>query len=105
MNINEFSDRVFATQERNWGHIQRSPVEDLALIVTEVAEAIEDIRDGNLEASFDGLKPVGLPSEVADILIRTFNFAQRMGIDVEAALELKATYNDTRPIAHGGKKL
>ncbi len=46
-------------------------------------------------------KPCGIPSEAADILIRVFHFCGKHGIDIEKAVEEKATYNETRPFKHG----
>jgi hypothetical protein len=49
------------------------------------------------------LKPVGLPSELADIIIRTLDLAAFLGIDMDKAIVEKLTYNATRPHKHGGK--
>lgn len=49
------------------------------------------------------VKPVGLPSELADILIRVFDFAAQQRIDLDAAVVEKMEYNATRPHRHGGK--
>jgi NTP pyrophosphatase (non-canonical NTP hydrolase) len=75
----------------------------LALITTEVAEAIEEARGGRFrERSEDG-KPEGLPAELADVVIRCFDLAGGLGIDLAGAIERKAAYNATRPTRHGGK--
>lgn len=50
-------------------------------------------------------KPVGVPSEIADIIIRCFDFAGEHGIDIERAVEEKMAYNKSRPFKHGGKVL
>nr|BFD64942.1 hypothetical protein BdHM001_36230 [Bdellovibrio sp. HM001] len=78
----------------------------LMLIVTEVAEAMEDVREGKtkLKIKPNG-KPVGLPSELADIIIRTAQYATHLGIDLDEAVLLKMEYNKKRPHKHGGKKL
>lgn len=96
----------------------------LALITTEVAEAIEELRNGRqvdetyyenppltreaLQAAVDRtppkpLKPEGVPSEVADVVIRSFDFAHEFGIDLAAMIEEKLAYNATRPKKHGRK--
>lgn len=75
----------------------------LMLIVTEAAEAAEDVREmtaGGVEA--DG-KPIGFGSELADIVIRVADLAEAVGIDLEAVVEAKMGYNVTRPYMHGGK--
>jgi len=50
-------------------------------------------------------KPEGIPSELADIVIRVFDICGYYGIDLEAAIEEKMEYNESRPYKHGGKKL
>ena len=48
-------------------------------------------------------KPVGIPSELADIIIRVLDIAAMCGIDIQQAVENKMKYNATRPYRHGGK--
>lgn len=50
-------------------------------------------------------KPCGIPSEVADVLIRLLDYCGSRGIDIQKAYEVKTAYNRTRPWRHGGKKL
>lgn len=50
------------------------------------------------------LKPCGIPSELADLLIRTCTIAGKYGIDLEQAVREKMAYNKTRPHRHGGKR-
>jgi hypothetical protein len=50
-------------------------------------------------------KPEGIPSELADIVIRVMDICGYYGIDLEAAITEKMEYNRNRPIRHGGKKL
>lgn len=137
--VNDLANRVRSINEAN-GWV--SPEQDtpthkiavLALITTEVAEAIEDVRNGHERArltiqgrevtwdtmrgcwvSTDGMgtrwastvvpKPEGLPSEVADVIIRALDFAAARGIDIGAAIEQKLAYNETRAHRHGEKAL
>lgn len=116
----------------------------LALITTEVAEAIEDVRAGRAvdevrltingddvyrvvdgsgadwttepdgrpdanpacHATFTGVvpKPEGVPSELADVVIRALDAADAWGIDLGEAIEQKLAYNATRGYRHGGKR-
>ena len=48
-------------------------------------------------------KPAGIPSEVADIIIRCLHFSGKHGIDIEAIVRDKLAYNETRPFKHGKK--
>jgi NTP pyrophosphatase (non-canonical NTP hydrolase) len=88
---------------------ERNIPEMLALIHSEVSEALEDYRRDN---SPDGLlrltrdkngKPVGFASEIADIVIRVADLCGYLGIDLASAVRVKHKYNVTRPYRHGGK--
>jgi NTP pyrophosphatase (non-canonical NTP hydrolase) len=79
-----------------------------ALIGCEVAEAIEEIRDGHAPGetySGEGGKPEGYPTELADIIIRALDLAYMLGIDINTAVQNKLSFNAGRGEMHGGKKL
>jgi hypothetical protein len=87
----------------------------LMLIVSEIVEAHDEIRSGKpadetyyptlSEGEEDGHltrhKPEGVPSEIADAVIRCFDFAHTEGFDLAAIINEKLTYNSTRPRLHG----
>lgn len=77
----------------------------LALIHSEVTEALEVIRDGHppAERRFeeDRGKPIGFDSELADIVIRVADLAGACGIDLEKAIKEKLAYNRGRKHMHG----
>lgn len=94
--------------------------ERLMLIVSELAEALEELRAGRdlrlvypalrpeveyREDLYPGVKPEGFPIEIADAVIRIGGLCGCLGIDLERALRLKLAYNLTRPHRHGGKVL
>jgi NTP pyrophosphatase (non-canonical NTP hydrolase) len=101
------------------GFTDATPLEELCLIHTEISEAVEDIREGKELNAFlykisnlattdkysPHLKPIGIPSEMADIIIRVLDFCGKHRIDIERAVLEKMEYNKTRPFKHGGKKL
>ncbi|MBT2484781.1 MULTISPECIES: hypothetical protein [unclassified Microbacterium] len=114
--------------EENWEAILRNyQTARLALIVTEAAEAIEELRNGRrsdetwYSAKVNGDtyawaagekpdvlddaigKPEGVPSEIADIVIRSFDFAHEAGFDLASIIFEKLAYNATRAHKHGRK--
>ncbi len=100
-------------------------IAELGLIDTEVSEAIEDVRAGlpmdylhytkantspydeSQSHNDDGTprKPEGVPSELADVVIRVLDIADAYGIDLGKAIIQKLNHNATRGQHHGGKAL
>jgi NTP pyrophosphatase (non-canonical NTP hydrolase) len=79
--------------------------ERIALIHSEASEALECFRVGDMEARVtDAGKPEGFASELADIVIRVFDLSEQLGIDIEEAIRVKASFNLRREWRHGGKK-
>lgn len=66
----------------------------LALIGSEVSEALEAHRKGENDK---------LPSELADIVIRTMDLAESLGIQLSRAIIDKHEINKNRPHKHGNK--
>jgi hypothetical protein len=83
--------------------------EKMALIHSEISEALEEFRNGRALAEVydsdeDSRKPEGVPIELADAVIRILDFCAANDIDLAHAIELKLAYNRIRPFRHGGKK-
>jgi NTP pyrophosphatase (non-canonical NTP hydrolase) len=77
----------------------------LALIHSEVTEALEEVREGNYSATHSpGGKPEGLPSELADVVIRVADLCGALNIDLQATIEEKLAYNAAARGHKHGKK-
>ncbi len=108
--LNELRDEAtrIATEH---GFTDATPLEEIALIHSELSEALEDIRVGQpmTETYYENvvgpgpLKPCGVPTEMADALIRILDFCGKRGIDIEKAVEEKMRFNESRPYKHRKK--
>ena len=75
----------------------------LALVHSEVSEALEALRDRKVYEYFENGKPGGVTTEIADVIIRCLDLLIQLNVDAEAAIAMKMEYNRTRPFKHGGK--
>jgi hypothetical protein len=120
-------DNVFDDEGFTAPYLRNYYTARLALVTTEVAEAVEELRNGravdetyylyedggeavahgNRPASVDPMdrprKPEGVPSEVADVVVRSFDFADEAQFDLAEILDRKLAYNASRPKMHGRK--
>lgn len=98
-------------KKKGWWDAEKSFGELIALVHSELSEALEEYRKGNAPNEIIYLvghgqpdKPEGIPIELADVLIRIFDLCGRYGIDLNEAVKIKMEYNKKRTWRHGGKK-
>lgn len=116
--INEYVRAAYqnAIDKGFWGDPRRAMLinvgEKIALMHSELSEAFEEWRAGKKlnEVYYAGdennpaRKPEGFPIEMADCVIRIFDFCGAAGIDLQTAIQTKMKYNQQRPHRHGGKR-
>lgn len=94
--------------EKGWHDKERSLGEAVALMHSELSEALECLRSHGPMTKWyrqeDG-KPEGFAVELADTVIRIADTCGALGIDLEDALIEKLIFNRSRPYRHGYKNL
>lgn len=108
-----------------WFEDGRTFGDEIALLHSEVSEALDEFRSHGLARYFyplgnkdaeprvvlnmysypEGEKPLGVASEAADVLIRLLDFCWRYDINLIQEVKAKMAYNETRGYRHGGKAL
>jgi NTP pyrophosphatase (non-canonical NTP hydrolase) len=93
--INKLCQEAFKTaHSKGWHVTPRETGTLLALIHSEVSEALEADRKGDQE---------NFEEELADVCIRIFDLCGSRGIDLEKAIFEKMERNRGRSHKHGGK--
>jgi NTP pyrophosphatase (non-canonical NTP hydrolase) len=123
--LNQLSEQVHQNNvEKGFWEGQKNVGELLMLVVSELGEAIEAHRKGNI-ASFNMLKDMQkegytwedsnlsfkssfeeeikdtFQDEIADAIIRLLDLSAGLGIDIGWHIDQKLNYNKTRPHKHG----
>ena len=96
-------------QTNGWRDEDRELLEELFLVTSEIIEAGEEWRNhkAHNEVYYNPEKPdkpEGIPTELADAIIRICDLSEKYGIELADAFITKFAYNHTRGYRHGGKK-
>lgn len=108
--ITEWSTR------KGWDFSFNESPEKFMLMVSEIAEAMEEYRNVNITVdqsngeehidffyTKDG-KPEGIAIELVDCIIRILHYLGKFNIDVDELMKIKMAYNEKRPFRHGNLK-
>lgn len=115
MNLNDYANEVHKANAKWWVDIntgerlERNKGEQIALIHSELSEALEGVRKGLMD---DKLPHRTMEEvEMADTVIRIFDYCAGHGLDIDGAYREKMAYNAVRAdhkienrLADGGKK-
>jgi NTP pyrophosphatase (non-canonical NTP hydrolase) len=114
MNLNDYANQCYTDNAVWWydadgNKLERDKAVLLCLIHSEVSEVLEGVRKDKMDDHIKEMKAEVV--EMADVLIRVFDYCGAYGLDIQSAYDAKKAYNKVRSDhthaarnAVGGKK-
>lgn len=95
-------EKVYQTAiSHGWWDSERSQAEIIALMHSELSEALEALRKPGRNYSKKIPEFLEVEEELADLVIRLMDWAASEEYDIPAAIVAKTEYNESRPYKHG----
>lgn len=100
--INELAHDIHqGNRARGFWDGERNKGEMIALIHSELSEALEGLRGNNTSDKLPLL--TAEEEEMADVIIRVLDYSAGFGLNIGQAIAAKLEYNAKRPYKHGKK--